>query len=703
MTHSIGVVAGHGETIVPGAQQYTVLFDALREEGRPIRRLDGVLDAPKLADCDAILLGGPQRILRESEARALRHWIEAGGHLFVVTERPLVSSPAPSLGSFLRHLWSGCEQPAANHILGVSPELARRRVNDIDSAPLLADRGSLWYDSQTLLAMPAAGLLHALPSRSGEGLALVIVQAGAGRVVVLGSESAFSDKGFARYENATIWSGLVPYWLPGHIAAEVRARQARPQRHRLLHGYPMAPVMPVIDYDDDLGPDPRRGLLVGILPHPFCNPAVKGCGFCTFPHENYSAVKGAAVVAGVVQEIDAAARANPELRRRSIEALYFGGGTANLTPAEPFRDLCRKAAEVFDLSGAEVTLEGVPAYFVHRKPLLLDVLQQEIGARHLRISMGVQTFHEDRLRQMGRLAFGTPATFREAVEAAHSRGFTASADLLFNLPGQTLDQLRDDVRKAIDLGVDHLGLYHLVLFEELGTEWANDPALLAAVPANEQACANWLALRELLLAAGFYQATLTNFERVAHRDTPRRFLYEESAFTPERFDVLGFGPSGFSFVADAKFGEAVKTLNTETSSAYLAAVQAGEQPVERRFDFSRLDLRILYLTRKIARLSIPRAGYRALFQSDPLADFPLEFEELMAAGLLQADADTLHLTPTGMFYADTVAGLLAWRRVQGIKLGRIATERYHRAVAEARREGAGSDGDVNAARRSHMG
>src|SRR5205807_6346903 len=109
--------------------------------------------------------------------------------------------------------------------------------------------------------------------------------------------------------------------------------------------------------------------------------------------------------------------------------------------------------------------------------------------------MGIQTFDEGQLRRMGRLAFGTADTFRAVVREAHARGFTTSGDLLFNLPGQTLQQMRDDVARAVDLGLDHLGLYHLVLFRGLGTAWSHDRELLARLPSNEQAAEHWLALR----------------------------------------------------------------------------------------------------------------------------------------------------------------------------------------------------------------
>jgi oxygen-independent coproporphyrinogen-3 oxidase len=473
----------------------------------------------------------------------------------------------------------------------------------------------------------------------------------------------------------------------------LRERMQKPQRHRLLHGYPLAAAMHSrnVDSHEELLFDPRtdRGLLVGVLPHPFCNPAVTGCGFCTFPHETYNATRSAVVVEHVIQEIEQRLRLDPGLQRRRVTGLYFGGGTANLTPPESFRQLCQALHSAFDLSRAEVTLEGVPAYFIKRRALL-DILREELPARHYRISMGIQTFDTTQLQRMGRLAFGTRTTFHDVVQLGHRLGFTVSADLLFNLPGQTLEQMQGDLEQAMKIGLDHLGLYHLVLFAGLGTAWSRQPEMLAGLPSNKEACDRWLVLREKLLTIGFYQTTLTNFEREEFRSSKCRFQYEESSFLPDRFEMLGFGPSGISCVASAAFVTGLKTLNCATADGYINAVRSRVTPWDRFFRYKPRDLRIFYLTRRLAALEINRDDYQRLFGVDPLIDFGREFLALENEGLIETTATTIHPTPRGMFYADSIAALLAWRQIQ-----------QSRSSVQARGEEASTEG-VNSNGHGHM-
>lgn len=453
---------------------------------------------------------------------------------------------------------------------------------------------------------------------------------------------------------------------------------ARPQRHRLLHGFPLAAAMPYASRDVRrraaageaafrVPYDTTKGLLVGVLPHPFCNPKVQGCGFCTFPHETYSNVKGAAAVAAVLQEIDDRMADRPELAGRRVDGFYFGGGTANLTPAEPFRRLCQKVNETFDLSQAEISLEGVPAYFVRRRPLLIDIMQEEISARRFRISMGIQTFDEERLAKMGRLAFGRPETFAAAVNTAHDRGLTVSGDLLFDLPGQSLAEMQHDLQKAIDIGLDQICLYHLVMFRGLGTAWSRDDDLLAQLPTNDEAEENWLVLRQSLLQAGYRQTTLTNFEREEVCDSQRGYQYERMSFQPDRYNMLGFGPAGISYAATSQYG--LKTLNPESSSEYLQAVHAGPPVWNRYYAYRQTDVKLLHITRYLAGLQISRAGYRSAHGSDLVADFPEEFAALQHARLIRITDEFVQPTPRGMFYADSIAGLLADRRLRRGRFG----------------------------------
>jgi hypothetical protein len=117
--------------------------------------------------------------------------------------------------------------------------------------------------------------------------------------------------------------------VKGDDAWVQRARMQKPQRHRLLHGYPLAaakrrrrPIQPPRDLFFD--PQVGRGLLVDVPPHPFCSPAVSSCGLCTFPHPRNHAGQPGKVVKHAGREIDGRLTRQPALTRRRVAALYFG-------------------------------------------------------------------------------------------------------------------------------------------------------------------------------------------------------------------------------------------------------------------------------------------------------------------------------------------------------------------------------------------
>lgn len=452
---------------------------------------------------------------------------------------------------------------------------------------------------------------------------------------------------------------------PNSIQTDLQKRMRGPQRHRLLQGYPMPPLM--VTYDRSKGyfpvvPDLTRPLIVGVLPHASCNPTVQGCGYCTFPHEQFQASQVRQTVDAVVKEIK-----NTSAQGRRVEALYFGGGTANLTPVDSFKALCNTADQTFDLSRAEVTLEGAPVYFCSHKEALLESLERDLNCQNRRLSMGVQTFDPNILEAMGRTHLGSPKMVERAVKAAQCRSMTTSADLMINMPGQSLSRMKEDIRQASDLGFSQICIYHLVLFRGLGTPWAKDRDKLKMLPDNESAFSNWLETRELALSLGYRQTTLTNFEREGH------YRYEECSYQPELFDGLGFGPEALSCFTDLAGQTAAKWMNEPSGSDYRQAMDEGGDARSRLFVYGAEDLRLLFLTRTLPRLKASRATYLNTYGSDMISDFSEPFQALREAGLVVWDEVELGLTERGMFFADTVAGLLAAGRVSELRKGAMAS------------------------------
>lgn len=303
---------------------------------------------------------------------------------------------------------------------------------------------------------------------------------------------------------------------------------------------------------------------------------------------------------------------------------------------------------------------------------LIEIVKEALPARHHRISMGVQTFDRRYLESMGRQGFGDADDVAKITETAHRMGMTVSGDLLINLPSQTEREIIADVEKAIAIGLDQVCIYHLVLFEGIGTAWSKDSRLLKTLPGHKRAMKHWRTAREAMLAAGFEQTTLTNFERADVARSGRGFAYERHSFTPDQYDAVGFGPAAIStFVGDSMSG-AVKPANAGDSSDYVAAVRETGNAWAHRFEYSEQDLRLLFVTRSIPSMRVSRPAYRAVFGTDLVGDFSDVLAAVDRQRLVEIDASGLDLTERGMLFADSIAGLFASRRAQQIRLSRRA-------------------------------
>jgi oxygen-independent coproporphyrinogen-3 oxidase len=186
-----------------------------------------------------------------------------------------------------------------------------------------------------------------------------------------------------------------------------------------------------------------------------------------------------------------------DLQRPVLETIFFGGGTPTSLPPEQLAELVETVKTAFDLRpNAEVTVEANPG------TLPVDYLQMLHQAGINRLSLGIQSFHDDELRFLSRLHDAAAA--RAAVEQARTAGFdNLSLDLIFNLPEQTLSQWQRNLQAALELDPDHLSLYALIV--EPGT------------PLHRQVSQGQIPLPDDDVAADMYAYALDTLGKAGYR------------------------------------------------------------------------------------------------------------------------------------------------------------------------------------------
>jgi oxygen-independent coproporphyrinogen-3 oxidase len=223
----------------------------------------------------------------------------------------------------------------------------------------------------------------------------------------------------------------------------------------------------------------------------------------------------------------------PRVWGRSISSIFIGGGTPSLFSAETIdRLLSGLRARLVINANTEITLEANPG----------TVEQQRFSEYRStginRLSIGVQSFNDDCLKKLGRIHDRHEA--QRAAEIAHAAGFeNFNIDLMFALPGQTLNQAQQDVATAIDLEPTHISYYQLTL--EPNTLFYMQPPLL---PDEEL---SWQIQRQ-----GQEQLANANYQQ-----------YEVSAYAKDKYqcthnlnywlfgDYLGIGAGAHGKITDA--------------------------------------------------------------------------------------------------------------------------------------------------------
>ena len=296
---------------------------------------------------------------------------------------------------------------------------------------------------------------------------------------------------------------------------------------------------------------------------PWC---VKKCPYCDFnSHQARENVPENAYVEALVSDLE---QALPEVWGRRVGSVFFGGGTPSLFSAAAIETLISAfRARLALAADCEITLEANPGTFEAEK------FRGYRDAGVTRLSVGIQSFDPKHLAALGRIHDGREA--RRAIDIAREHFDNVNLDLMYALPGQTLDEARADVEAAIDAGVAHLSFYHLTI--EPNTHFYRHPP---ALPDDDASAA-----MQDLIGAALEQRGYVHYETSAWARPGRECRHNLNYW---RFgDYLGIGAGAHSKLS---FPDRVtRAARWKQPKDYLERVHEG-RPAQERHEVGREDL-----------------------------------------------------------------------------------------------------------------
>lgn len=319
----------------------------------------------------------------------------------------------------------------------------------------------------------------------------------------------------------------------------------------------------------------------------------------------------------------------------SLKTLYIGGGTPTAITAKQLDYLLSHLQQHLQLDQLEeFTIEANPGDLTEDK---IAVLRQSAVNR---ISLGVQTFNDKQLKQIGRSH--TEAQIYATIASLKEAGFqNISIDLIYALPGQTMQQVKENVAKALSLDIPHLSLYSLIL--EHHTVFMNKMRRgKLQLPTEDLEAEMFEYIISEMEANGFEHYEISNFTKPGF-ESRHNLMY----WNNDEYFGCGAGASGYL--------NGIRYRNRVPIQHYLKAVADGNARLSEEVltKEEMMEEELFLGLRKKSGVSVSR------FQEK----FGLSFEsrygsvvrELQDQGLLVKDKDFVRMTKKGLFLGDSVA------------------------------------------------
>ncbi len=363
---------------------------------------------------------------------------------------------------------------------------------------------------------------------------------------------------------------------------------------------------------------------------PWC---VRKCPYCDFnSHEARGGVPEDDYIAALVTDLESLL---PLIWGRPIHSIFMGGGTPSLFSAQAMDQLLSALrARLKILPEAEITLEANPGTFEYEK------FRDYRAAGINRLSVGIQSFDAGHLSAIGRIHNGDEA--RRAAEIAASHFDNFNLDLMFALPGQTLQQALADISTALSFGPSHLSCYHLTL--EPNTYFHRYPPEL---PDDDAAADMHDAIEARLVEAGFIHYETSAYCRPGKMSHHNRNYWEFG-------DYLGIGAGAHGKISFPD--RIIRQARYKQPAAYLKAVADGSAvQTEETLSLEQLPFEFMLNTMRLAD------GFPVeLFQERtglPLSALNRGLQQAESLGLIERDHQTIRPSAQGRRYQNRLLEL----------------------------------------------
>ena len=354
---------------------------------------------------------------------------------------------------------------------------------------------------------------------------------------------------------------------------------------------------------------------------PWC---LKKCPYCDFnSHEHQrDGLPEQRYVDAVVADLEAAL---PLIWGRTIHSIFIGGGTPSLfAPATVDRLLSDIRARVRLEPDCEITMEANPGTFEK------DRFRAFRSAGVTRLSIGVQSFNDQHLKVLGRVHDRAQAL--AAVQEAAESFATFNLDIMYALPGQSMEQLGEDIAMALQFSPPHISIYHLTI--EPNTYWAKYPPV---IPEDDTAYAMLDHITELTGAAGLERYEVSAYARQGHRCFHNLNYWQFG-------DYLGLGAGAHSKLSFAH--RVVRQVRAREPRLYMDSALAGNAVVQDE-EVSRADLPFEFMLNALRLRN--GFGLREFTERTGLAITAIQasLEEAERKGLIERDFARVRPTQRG--------------------------------------------------------